>query len=86
MIAASLSRIEYGKDATMIIQIKAKCETNGSVLAAASYDDADQQDRATAIITLLQQVLAHSDISDEERLFTLDIESVPAPTVPSSKS
>jgi hypothetical protein len=60
----------------MIVQIKAMCEANGSVLAAASYDDTNQQARATAIIALLEQVLAHSEGTGDERLFTLDIETV----------
>ncbi|CCD92590.1 conserved hypothetical protein [Bradyrhizobium sp. ORS 375] len=60
----------------MIVQIKAMCEANGSVLAATSYDDTDEQARATAVIGLLQQVLAHSGDADDQRLFTLDIGTV----------
>lgn len=63
---------EAAWDATMIVQIKAMCEANGSVLAATSYDDTDEQARAAAVIVLLQQVLAYSD-AENRRLFTLDI-------------
>ncbi|UFZ06373.1 hypothetical protein LQG66_08785 [Bradyrhizobium ontarionense] len=59
----------------MIIQIKAMCEANGSILAATSYDDSNAQDRTNAVIALLEQVLAHSDRGDDQRLFTLDIET-----------
>ncbi|MGC2777786.1 MAG: hypothetical protein WA418_19340 [Bradyrhizobium sp.] len=58
----------------MIIQIKAMCEANGSILAATSYDDSDDQDRTNAVVALLEQVLAHSDRGDQG-LFTLDIET-----------
>ncbi|BAM89079.1 conserved hypothetical protein [Bradyrhizobium oligotrophicum S58] len=68
----------------MIVQIKAKCETNGSILAATSYDDTNQQARATAVIALLEQVLAHSENVDDQRLFTLDIETVSPTTAPPS--
>ncbi|CCD99134.1 conserved hypothetical protein [Bradyrhizobium sp. STM 3809] len=64
----------------MIVQIKAMCEANGSVLAATRYDDTDEQARATAVIDLLQQVLAYSDDADSQRLFTLDIGAVSAAT------
>ncbi|NPU63705.1 MULTISPECIES: hypothetical protein [Bradyrhizobium] len=63
----------------MIIQIKAMCEANGSILAATSYDDTNEDARAAAVIGLLEQVLARSDDADEQRLFTLDIEAMSEP-------
>jgi hypothetical protein len=60
----------------VIIQIKAMCEANGSILAATSYDDSNEDARAAAVIGLLEQVLARSDSADDQRLFTLDIEAV----------
>ncbi|GLH81774.1 hypothetical protein SSBR45G_66830 [Bradyrhizobium sp. SSBR45G] len=68
----------------MIVEIKAMCEANGSVLAAAYYDDSDQQARATAVIGLLEQVLAYSENADDQRLFTLDIGTVASHGAPSS--
>ncbi|WP_210265427.1 hypothetical protein [Bradyrhizobium aeschynomenes] len=63
----------------VIIQIKAMCEANGSILAATSYDDTNEDARAAAVIGLLEQVLARSDDADEQRLFTLDIEAMSEP-------
>nr|WP_315726124.1 MULTISPECIES: hypothetical protein [unclassified Bradyrhizobium] len=63
----------------MIIQIKAMCEADGSILAATSYDDTNEDARAAAVIGLLEQVLARSDDADEQRLFTLDIEAMSEP-------
>ncbi|WP_409998733.1 hypothetical protein [Bradyrhizobium sp. SZCCHNS2022] len=63
----------------VIIQIKAMCEADGSILAATSYDDTNEDARAAAVIGLLEQVLARSDDADEQRLFTLDIEAMSEP-------
>ncbi|WP_210261984.1 hypothetical protein [Bradyrhizobium aeschynomenes] len=63
----------------VIIQIKATCEANGSILAATSYDDTNEDARAAAVIGLLEQVLARSDGTDDQRLFTLDIEAMSEP-------
>lgn len=63
----------------VIIQIKAMCEANGSILAATSYDDTNEDARAAAVIGLLEQVLARSDDANEQRLFTLDIEAMSEP-------
>ncbi|MGJ5181572.1 hypothetical protein ACQR16_32600 [Bradyrhizobium oligotrophicum] len=60
----------------MIVQIKATCEFDGSVLAATSFDDTDEQARTTAVIALFEQVLAHSENADDQRLFSLDIETL----------
>ncbi|MGY3452133.1 hypothetical protein [Bradyrhizobium sp. USDA 4353] len=60
----------------MIVQIKAVCEVNGSVLAATRFDDTNDGARATAVIELLEQVLAHSENTGEQRLFTLDIQTL----------
>ncbi|WP_257165155.1 hypothetical protein [Bradyrhizobium sp. SRS-191] len=60
----------------MIVQIKAVCEVNGSVLAATSFDDTNDGARATAVIALLEQVLAHSEDAANQRLFTLDIQTL----------
>jgi hypothetical protein len=57
----------------MIVEIKAMCEANGSVLAATSYDDTDERARTAAVIALLEQVLAHSESAGDQRLFTLDV-------------
>ena len=69
----------------MKIQIKAMCEANGSILAATSYDDTNDDARTNAVIALLEQVLARAESTDEQRLFTLDIEAL-SPEAPRSSS
>ena len=62
----------------MKIQIKAMCEANG-------YDDTNDDARTNAVIALLEQVLARAESTDEQRLFTLDIEAL-SPEAPRSSS
>ncbi|XUM20570.1 hypothetical protein ACRAVF_23990 [Bradyrhizobium oligotrophicum S58] len=67
----------------MIVEIKAMCEASGTVLAATSYDDTNERARAVAVIALLEQVLAHSETTGDQRLFTLDLAPV-SPTAAAS--
>ncbi|MGJ4884532.1 MULTISPECIES: hypothetical protein [unclassified Bradyrhizobium] len=69
----------------MIVEIKAMCEANGTVLATTSYDDTNERARAVAVIALLEQVLAHSETAGDQRLFTLDVSPV-SPTAAASSA
>lgn len=68
----------------MIVEIKAMCEANGTVLATTSYD-INERARAVAVIALLEQVLAHSETAGDQRLFTLDVSPV-SPTAAASSA